>query len=208
MRTRLALTAPCVLVVALLLVAVPANAGLINRGNGMIYDDFLKITWLQDANYAMTNGDDADGVMDWTAANKWAARLSYGGYDDWRLPTTLTPCLDYGCKSSEMGHMFYTNLGVTANNDVSTGANTANLALFTNLMSGVYWSGTSAATLYDWYFDMRSGDQGKGNTNDYRYAWAVRDGNVGASPVPDPGSSLLLLGMSLVGLRAWRKRLG
>ena len=29
---------------------------------------------------------------------------------------------------------------------------------------------------------------------------------VGASSVPDPGSSLLLLGMGLVGLRAWRKR--
>lgn len=32
--------------------------------------------------------------------------------------------------------------------------------------------------------------------------------NVGTSSVPDPGSSLLLLGMGLVGLRAWKKRLG
>jgi hypothetical protein len=29
-----------------------------------------------------------------------------------------------------------------------------------------------------------------------------------ASPVPDPGSSLLLFGIGLVGVRAWRKRLG
>ena len=28
------------------------------------------------------------------------------------------------------------------------------------------------------------------------------------APVPDPGSSLLLLGMGLVGLRAWKRRLG
>jgi hypothetical protein len=33
-------------------------------------------------------------------------------------------------------------------------------------------------------------------------------GQIGPSGVPDPGSSLLLLGMGLVGLRAWRKRLG
>ena len=31
-------------------------------------------------------------------------------------------------------------------------------------------------------------------------------GNYGSSAVPDPGSSLLLLGIGLVGLRAWRRR--
>lgn len=31
--------------------------------------------------------------------------------------------------------------------------------------------------------------------------------SIGADVVPDPGSTLLLLGMSLAGLRAWRKRL-
>ena len=34
-----------------------ANAAPINRGGGLIYDDVLGITWLQDANYALTNGD-------------------------------------------------------------------------------------------------------------------------------------------------------
>lgn len=29
-------------------------ATLWDRGGGMIYDDYLKITWLQDANYAAT----------------------------------------------------------------------------------------------------------------------------------------------------------
>ena len=35
------------------LVALPltANSALIDRGNGLIYDDLLDITWLQDANY-------------------------------------------------------------------------------------------------------------------------------------------------------------
>ena len=41
------------------------NAALIDRGGGLIYDDVLDITWLQDANYAQTSGYDADGFMNW-----------------------------------------------------------------------------------------------------------------------------------------------
>lgn len=62
-----------------------AQAALFDRGGGLIYDDLLNITWLQDANYAKTSGYDTDGLMDWDAANSWAANLSYGGYEDWRL---------------------------------------------------------------------------------------------------------------------------
>ncbi|CDH47455.1 PEP-CTERM sorting domain-containing protein [Candidatus Contendibacter odensensis] len=77
-----------------------ADATLINRGGGLIYDDVLNITWLQDANYAKTQYDnsggalgDADGLMNWDTANTWAANLSYYDsvrgvtYNDWRLPT-------------------------------------------------------------------------------------------------------------------------
>lgn len=42
-----------------------AQATLIDRGGRMIYDDVLDITWLQDANYAMTSGHDADGRSQW-----------------------------------------------------------------------------------------------------------------------------------------------
>ncbi|MDP2834967.1 MAG: DUF1566 domain-containing protein [Pseudomonadota bacterium] len=103
-----------------------AQATLIDRGSGLIYDDVLNITWLQDANYAKTSGYDADGKMNWSAANAWAANLSYGGYDDWRLPI-FTPIgtnfnynfsnngstdLGYGITSphSEMSYMYYVNL--------------------------------------------------------------------------------------------------
>jgi len=88
------------LIGALCAVGIPllstlSNAALIDRGGGLIYDDVLDITWLQDTNYALTNGDD-DGRMSWTEANAWAAGLSYYDavrdvtYDDWRLPT-LSP---------------------------------------------------------------------------------------------------------------------
>lgn len=66
-----------------------ANANLEARAGGMVYDDVLDITWLADANYAATSGYDQDGRMNFSAANTWAAGLSYGGYDDWRLPTAL-----------------------------------------------------------------------------------------------------------------------
>jgi hypothetical protein len=77
---------------ATVLASGAAQATLIDRGGGLIYDDQLNITWLQDANYAKTSGYDADGLMNWAAATTWAANLSYYDsvrdvtYTDWRLP--------------------------------------------------------------------------------------------------------------------------
>jgi hypothetical protein len=79
-----------------------ANAALYDRGGGLIYDDELDITWLQDANYVDTSGyDDAiygtdyGGLLKWADAVLWAESLEY--YDpvrdtiwkDWRLPVSL-----------------------------------------------------------------------------------------------------------------------
>lgn len=71
-----------------------ASAALIDRGGGLIYDDVLNVTWLQDANFAFTSGySTADfGLMSWADANAWAAGLSYYdsvrdvSYTGWRLP--------------------------------------------------------------------------------------------------------------------------
>ena len=117
-----------------------AQALLSVRPGGMIYDSILKITWLKDANYAKTSGYDADGLMDWTAANTWANNLSYGGYTDWRLPTmvdtgtpgcnvaaggtdcgynvqTVDTSTDPDTVYSEMAYMYYVNLGLKAYQD-------------------------------------------------------------------------------------------
>ena len=113
-----------------------ANVGgaLIDRGGGLIYDDILGITWLQDANYAATlfddtNGEEGDfrGKFTWTQALDWVAQLEYQGYDDWRLPSAnligatfpgFCPSpFDGSCDNGfnvtrgELGHMFYNNLG-------------------------------------------------------------------------------------------------
>ncbi len=122
---------PILALLAGLALSGAAQATLIDRSGGMIYDDVLKITWLQDANYAKTSGYDADGRMNWADANTWAANLSYGGYSDWRLPTmvdTGTSGCDVansgsdcgynvqtasgGTVYSEMAHMYYSNLGL------------------------------------------------------------------------------------------------
>ena len=61
----------------LLLVSVQVNATLIDRGGGLIYDDVLNITWLQDANLGAGSsfddgGSTTDGLMNWQNAVDWA----------------------------------------------------------------------------------------------------------------------------------------
>ena len=73
------------LAVGLLFLISPAQPELLARGNGMIDDTVLDITWLQDANYAFTSGNDDDGNMTWYEAVAWADQLVYEGFDDWRL---------------------------------------------------------------------------------------------------------------------------
>lgn len=110
------------------------HAALFDRGGGLLYDDVLKVTWLQDANYAKTSGYDADGKMTWVAANSWAAGLVYHdnvrnvdltGWRlasntpvgiDWNYEYVWTGTTDYGFNitspASEMSYMYYQNLGL------------------------------------------------------------------------------------------------
>ena len=114
------------LVACLFVVSSSSHAALYDRGNGLIYDDVLDITWMQDANYAQTSGYAAanavinesygsfsifpGGQMGWDAAKTWVEQLNYGGYDDWRLPFADEPIELYNITTSDLGHMFYNNL--------------------------------------------------------------------------------------------------
>src|ERR1700693_2381010 len=98
-----------------LLSATGANAALTSALSGQVVNDTdLNITWLADANYAKTNGYDTDGLMTWADAQSWITSLNtanYLGFNDWRLPTTSVTCFGYNCTGSEMGHLFYNELG-------------------------------------------------------------------------------------------------
>jgi hypothetical protein len=183
-----------------------AQAELFDRGGGMIYDDTLNITWLSDWNYAQTSGFDADGLMSWDTANSWADSLDFGGYGDWRLSTALnadgsgpSECPSCG----EMGHMFYNNWGATFGNDFSTGTNTAALALFSNVQSSSYWTGTEDTARPDaWAFLTFYGTFMVPSKAFELFAVAVREGDVTAVPEPETGAMMLLaLGAFAVAVR-------
>lgn len=177
----------------------PAQADLFDRGGGLIYDDVQDITWMQDANYVVTGGYDADGLMTWWDALKWAEDLTYYDavrgvvWDDWRLPRTTVPdssCseqqdagpeyppqgLAYNCTGSEMGYL-YNVYGIT---------HTAQEP-FINIQKFIYWSETG----YEpndgrawWFVFGLGGWQGHFVKPDTLTVWAVRDGDVAAETGP------------------------
>ena len=192
------------------LVIGQANAALFDRGGGLVYDDVLDITWLADANYALTVGATLpifEGRMVWDDGTTWVAQLEYAGYSDWRLPDGLNqdgsgPCEGSGCRGSELGHMFYNNMEATAGSSILAGSNTANLALFTNIQNGPYWSGTehpSNPAELATSFGFEIGNQCSACTkHDQIWLWPVRDGD--GAPIPEPGSyAYILAGLGVVG---------
>lgn len=187
-----------------------AQAALHDRGGGLIYDDVLNITWLQDANYAQTSGYVADGLMNWGPAMDWAANLTYGGHSNWRLPLALNadgsgPCgPDYNCSGSEMGHLFYVTGGLTAGQRISASA--ALNQYFNNMQDHwIYWFGTEQGENNAWVFHTIHGYQNEPVKWSSAYAWAVHPGDI--APIPEPETyALLLLGLVLVSVAASRRR--
>ncbi len=204
-----------------------AEAALIDRGEGFIYDDVLDVTWAQNANI--------NGQNTWANQVAWAAGYSqthsvYGTFDDWRLPTvtdtgtsgcnyayTGTDCgYNVDTSTGEMASLFYDSLGNlafydTSGNSPQSGWGLTNTGPFTNFQSlNPYWSD-------GWYDFNQSADleiifgfggglaaaiETGNNTN--LYALAVHDGDIAASVVPIP-AAVWLFGSGL-GLLGWVRR--
>jgi len=200
---------------ALVALSGAAQAALVDRGNGLIYDDVNNITWMSDLNYAFTSGYAAnpvgdasggvssDGKMTWASAMLWAQNVSYGGLTGWRLPTlnftTDTACSQnalvgsttvyYGtnCSAGELSRLFNTQLA-------------ANTPPFSNKQNGGYWSSTEATYLSQPYanaflIDVANSQEAQAKTTRY-FAVAVRDGDVPAPPTL--ALALLALGATVV----------
>jgi hypothetical protein len=204
-----------------------ANAALFDRGGGLIYDDVLDITWLQDASYGAGSAYDdgsntTDGFMTWNNAVAWADQLEYQGYKDWRLPTTVdgpyvfgydgTTTGGYNITSSEMGYMYYVNLGnlgyiATDGTNPQPGWGLTNTGPFNNLQPNLYWSGTEYGSSPGdaWVFYLYNGSQSNVYKDGgiYQCAWAVRPGD--SAPVPVP-PAVYLLGSGLIGIMGIRRK--
>lgn len=176
------------------------------------------IAWLANANLAATNsfgvsGIAASGAMNWDTANAWIAAMNAGagylGYKNWRLPKT--PLIDLSCADqhgggfssginctgSELGHLFYSELGGAALSPISASAD-PDRALFTNLQDDGYWSGdydTADAQVFNNGYGMQGPDQ---KIIGY-FVVPVRD-NV---PVP---AAAWLFGGALVTLVSYRRK--
>lgn len=173
-------------------VSTSVNAELVDCEDGTVWDSDQNIRWLKDANYAGT-------AMTWADAVAWATNLSYGGYDNWRLPTTVDGICDWGydgsylcgynVTSSEMGYMYYENLGNLGMYAIDgtyrpPGWGLANTDPFTNLQPDYYWSGTEFGedNSLAWVLSFQHGKQGVFVKTYYRpLAWAVRPDTQGCS---------------------------
>jgi hypothetical protein len=219
--------AASLLVVFALSIAFAADAALIDRGRGMIYDTVLDVTWLKNANYAQTSCYDADGRMTWAAATAWADQLTFGGYTDWRLPA-VSPVkgaafdfswandgsTDQGYNitstSSELMYMFYVNLknpgARTTTGETNPTWGSFNVGVFQNLYRDpyhFYWSGIRKDLSYIVAANYYAGSQTAISPDELGFAWAVRDGDIANVPAP---AAAWLLGTGLIGLAVLRRK--
>jgi hypothetical protein len=145
--------------------SVSAHGALIDMHDGTIYDTDTQLSWLKDAG--------AGGLKTWSYAKAWAKGLNVAGLTGWRLPAADPACdFTYNCTGSEMGHLYYTELGNTA------GGPLTNIGPFTNLQPDSYWSGTEYAPNPNraWSLYFGTGYQNAGAKDLYYYTWAVRPG--------------------------------
>ncbi len=190
-----------------LIVSTSVSCALIDRGNGLIYDDVLDVTWLQNANFS-------ESALTHSSAISWAEQLDFAGFDDWRLPTlnfSLGPnstksayqfsCgsapkdgrynmdasgCDFGWTSTsvfhELAHLFYYSLGNIASVS-STGLWQNDVALtnhgpFSNIQLDFYWYGNDYNDESGFVFTTEKGTQFIESKTTELYAWALRDGDV------------------------------
>lgn len=202
------------------------NRGTDSLGNQLIYDSDLNITWY-DYTYSYTNYSQTS----WDNSLGWADSLTitFNGmvYDNWRLPTITTnqnpPSYGYdgthtygfNITNSEMGHLFYSELGnnayyATDASYTQSGWGLTNTGDFQHLYATFYYTDTTYyynvwSAVYQSFYTGEQYAAAKLALNGTGvYAMAVREGDVSTVPIP---GAIWFLGCGLAGLGAhrWRK---
>ena len=168
---------------AVLLMAGSAQATLIDRGNGLVYDDVNNISWTQDGNIS--------GLNTWDDQVAWANNLVLAGFNDFGLASIAELISLY----AQLPGAFGTNKA-------------GDTAPFVDVQVD-YWSGTETVfnTNLASYINFGNGALNDFLKSDPIYGWAVRPGD-SATAVAEPGMAVLL-GLGLIGLRVarrWRGR--
>jgi hypothetical protein len=172
-----------------------------NNGKSIVWLDYTNDanTWANQMAWAASLGDDLAINLDGYTV-RWDE-------DEWRLPTTMDGIYEYGydgtttggynITSSEMGHLYYEELGnlgyYDINGNYQAGYGLQETEDFENLIPSWYWSGTEYT--YDpglnQGFTMALGFQGTSGKSEGLSGLAVRSGRVSAVRVP--GAVWLLL---------------
>jgi hypothetical protein len=132
---------------------VRAAPSLVLSNDGTVYDAARKITWLANANLAATQtfgvpNINPDGSMDYHTATAWIDAVNkandgmgYLGHTDWRLPVSNDSHGDYDIASTDMGELFYTELGSKAGSTILL-THDQYASMFLNFQPYLYWSST------------------------------------------------------------------
>ena len=183
--------------VLVLMFAVTASATLTTIGTANYGGTDYNLIWDDDNNGNSVVWLDYSNAMGvWASQNAWVAGLSsvltyqLNGYQvdwgtsDWRLPSA------YPVDGSEMGDLFYNELGLAA--AIPVDKSELDATIFDNLEAFWYWSGTEYVHNSDfaWVFSMVYGYNGyPGSVSAIRkdarlyYGLAIRNAVVSAVPV-------------------------
>jgi len=209
-----------------------ARATLSLSSDGSVIYDSQGVVWLADANLPASmpltvplcssgvspNCINANGSMNYYAAQKWVADLNaadYLGHNNWQLPATQSltagctavgphgESFGYNCSGSALGSL-YQGLGLTAPASVASPVNSA-LKGFTNLQPDLYWTSTSSggngyrtfSFATGWSGDNVGGypsDPSKGPAANFFYVLPALPGDAGLpETIYDPASGLSFL---------------